>query len=93
MDEGTNEVGAESPSDSEMARREEVGFYLNRGMNRRDIIKTMGLGAILTGGVVAALAACTSSGSADEATAAATAAASAAAGGRSSRRSRSVSVM
>ncbi len=82
MDDGITGMQPESLSDHELARRDEVSFYQKKGMSRRDIIKTMGLGAVLGTGAIAALAACSSSGDVAAATAAATDTATAAAGGK-----------
>jgi len=83
MDDGSqtsNHAPDGQPDDFELARQDEVASYRRKGMSRRDIIKTMGLSAVLTSGVVGSLAACTGQASSQAAATTTALAASAAAG-------------
>jgi ribose transport system substrate-binding protein len=71
----------ETLNDEELDRRDRLAFYARRGLSRRETIRQLGIGAVLSTGVVSALAACSGSSS-SSASAATAAAASAAAGGR-----------
>lgn len=59
MDESVGGTEPKEPSDFELARRDEVNFLANKGMSRRGILKRMGIAAVMTPPVVAALSACT----------------------------------
>ena len=65
MDDSVGGTEPKGPSDFELARQDELGFLVNKGMSRRGILKRMGITAVMTPPVLAALSACTGDSESD----------------------------
>jgi ribose transport system substrate-binding protein len=67
MDGSVGGMGPVGPSDFELERRDQVDYLVSKGMNRRSILRRMGITAVLTPPVLAALSACTGDSESDTA--------------------------
>ncbi|MBF4766207.1 sugar ABC transporter substrate-binding protein [Nocardioides agariphilus] len=68
MDGSVGGTGSAGPSDFELERRDQVDYLVSKGMSRRGILRRMGITAVLTPPVLAALSACTGDSESDVAT-------------------------